>query len=84
MRIILQVTMLNTWSTHCAIVHENQGRPYGRRQVTIDLTPEQVEQLQPKVVGQDGADDRHEEIGEVWLEVEHDGQPGLDTGDGGR
>jgi len=68
----LQVVMLDRFRTEMAIVHENSCVPYGRRLVTIELTDEQCTALVPRVVGQSGIHDRHEEIGEVWIEgVDH-------------
>lgn len=66
----LQVTMLDRLRTEVAIVHENQHVPYGRRQVTIELTPEQAAQLAPHSLGWSGGSERFEEIGEVWIEQE--------------
>ena len=79
MKIKLQVTMLDTWRTSCAISYENEHVPYGRRQVTVELTPEQVAQLEPREVGRDGRKAVLEEIGPVWLEMESHGHQGLDT-----
>ena len=65
---VLRVVMLDTWRTHCAHVHENDHVPYGRRLVSIELTPEQLAMIEPRKLGVDCGQDRHEEVGEVWLE----------------
>lgn len=65
----LVVVMLNTWITQCAILHENEHRPYGRRLVTLELTPQQVSALRPMQVGMDRGQNVTESIGEVWIEL---------------
>lgn len=70
MRAKLQVVMLDTWRTSIAITHENEHVPYGRRLVTIELTPEQLALLAPRHLGQNCGKPAHEEYGPSWLEVE--------------
>ena len=64
----LTVVMLDTWQTQIAIQYENEHRPYGKRTVQIELSPEQIRQLDPRKLGTSGGHDVHETIGEVWLE----------------
>lgn len=65
---MLTVIILNTTETYLRLVHENEYVPYGRRTVHIPLTPEQMEMLRLKYTGRHDGSDRHEVIGEVWLE----------------
>lgn len=65
----LQVTMINTWATDCMLREYQELIPFARRQVTIELTPEQVAQLNPKEVGTNGNKAVFENFGHVWLEV---------------
>lgn len=65
----LTVIMLDTYRTQIAIGYENEHRPYGRRAVQIELTPEQMELLKPRKVGERGATDVYEEYGYSWLEA---------------
>lgn len=62
--------LANTHRTYVAIVHENEHVPYRRRTVTIELTPEQVALLEPRVVGIDGGKEVYEEHLACWLENE--------------
>lgn len=64
----LTVIMLNTQRTCITITCDNEWVPYGRRTVQIELTPEQLETLKPRHVGQNQGKDVYEEIGQVWLE----------------
>jgi hypothetical protein len=64
----LNVIFLDTNRTRVALIHENQMIPYGRRHVQIELTPEQIKQLQRQQVGQSGEGIVYEELGDVWLE----------------
>lgn len=66
----LQVVMLDRYRTEVAVSYENQCVPYGRRLVSIELTPEQSKALEPRVVSEPGTNARFEEIGEVWIEKE--------------
>lgn len=65
----LVVVMLNTWITECSLMHCNEHRPYGRRIVSLELTPEQVSALRPMQVGSDRGQNVTESIGEVWIET---------------
>lgn len=49
---------------------ENEHVPYRRRTVTVELTPEQVAQLKPRVVGHSSGADVREEILTCWVENE--------------
>jgi hypothetical protein len=60
--------MADTWRTRGAIVHEGEHRPYGRRTVQIELTTEQQQQLQGKLLGTDSGKPVHEELLDCWLE----------------
>ena len=62
-KLILRVVMIDTSRTSEALVHENHFIPPSRRTVDIELTPDQVAKLAPRMVG--GID---EDRGEVWLE----------------
>jgi hypothetical protein len=65
---ILTVVLADTHRTHMAIVHENECMPYRRRTVQIELTPEQMAAIAPRVVGSDRGQDVHEELVTSWLE----------------
>ena len=64
----LTVVLANTLVTEIAIVHEGEHRPFLRRTVQIDLTPEQRAALEPRVAGESNGRQRHEEILTCWLE----------------
>lgn len=64
----LTVILANTWETYAAIVYENEWRPYSRRTVQIELTPEQAAKLTPRVVGTDKGKDVKEIILQCWIE----------------
>lgn len=66
---VLRVVMLDTWRTEMAITHEGQAMPYGRRLVTIELTPEQRAALAPRRLGVRCGDDVFEERGDAWIEL---------------
>lgn len=67
-RVRVAFTVADTHSTYCAIVHENESRPYKRRVVVIDLTPEQLAQLRLACVGNLAGAAVHEEILDARLE----------------
>lgn len=69
----MKVTFIlaDTHCTYLSVVHENEHRPYRRRTVTIELTPEQAALLAPRVVGVNGGKDVHEEL--LTCFVESDG-----------
>lgn len=64
----LMVIMLDTFDAEMSVVHLGQTKPFGRRFVSIELTPDQVKKLKPRHLGKSGGTDRFEELGEVWLE----------------
>lgn len=69
-KVILRVVMLDTHRTYVAAAYGDEHVPYGRRLVSIPLTPEQCAMLQPRVVGMSGGKEVAEEIGDVWLETQ--------------
>lgn len=78
----LTVIMANTWTTYGAIVFENEWRPYGRRTVQIELTPEQVEAINPREVGWNEGKPVYEIILQSWLEDDAAGHAALEGEDG--
>lgn len=66
----LTFLLADTYRTQVAIVHEGESRPYGRRSVTIDLTPEQMAAVQRKLLGASSGVDVYEEYLDVF--IEHD------------
>lgn len=62
--------LADTHRTYIALTHENEHVPYRRRTVTIELTPEQREQLKPRSVGVRLGTDVTEEVLTCWLENE--------------
>ena len=65
---VLTVVMANSWVTYGAIVHEQEWMPWERRSVRIELTPEQMQKLQPREVGTDRGKPIYEFIAQCWLE----------------
>lgn len=66
---ILTVIFADTLRTRMAIVHENEHLDYSRRTVHVELTAEQVAQLQPRVIGTEYGKSVTEEIDRVFLEA---------------
>jgi hypothetical protein len=64
----ITVIIANTWRTTVAVIHENQMLPYGKRSVTIELTPEQCKQLTLRKVGTDRDRDVYEEIFDCFVD----------------
>ena len=64
----LTFILANTLRTEIAITHENQGRPYSRRSVTIHLTENQLSAIRPQFVGYLNGVDRYEETLDVFIE----------------
>ena len=65
----LTVIMVDTYRTYAALIHENESKPYGRRTVQIELTPEQMAAIKPRALGTTSqGDEIAEEIGQCWLE----------------
>lgn len=65
------VVFADKYVTYIGQVFEGgQHCPYQRRTVQIELTEEQVKQLQPRVVGQNKGKEIKEEVFDSWLEVE--------------
>lgn len=64
----LQVMMVDKIGTDIALFHQNECVPFRRRQITIELTPEQIDELKPRHTGNINGDDYFEEIGNVWIE----------------
>lgn len=69
----LTIVMEDRWRTECAIVHENEHVPYGRRTVHIELTPEQLKQIEPRYLGNRGLTKIYEHHGQCWLEADEEG-----------
>ncbi len=76
----LQVVMINDQRRVDGMTYEGEMYPLEKRLVSIDLTPEQVEMLRPRVIGLGAYNqslkvrpNRHEFRGDVWLE---DGEVG--------
>ena len=65
----VNVIMLNTFDAEIAITHLGESRPFKKRLVTIHLTKEQEEALQPRLLGLLNGEDCYEEYGDAWLEV---------------
>lgn len=68
----LHFILADTHQTRMRLIHENEWVPYKKRVVTIELTPEQSEQIRPRLVGHEGNSDCFEEILEVFMEEEED------------
>jgi hypothetical protein len=64
----LHFVWADTWRNRMAIIHENESFPYQKRVVTVELTPEQLETIQPQRVGQEGLQPQYEEFYEVIAE----------------
>ena len=67
--IVLRVVMLDTQRTSIAARFENERVPYGRRLVSIPLTPEQVALLSPRETGVSNGRTTVEEYGDSWIEA---------------
>ena len=65
---VLTVVLANTYDTMIAISYENEHRPYKKRAVQIELTPEQEALIRPRVLGNNGGVEFREEVLECWLE----------------
>jgi hypothetical protein len=65
---VLTVVLIDTTRTVSAIVHENEWKPYSKRTVQIELTPEQRAQLEPRVIASWPLGDEYEEVLSCWLE----------------
>ena len=57
----------NLHAVRMDLVHAQISSEPTRRAVTIDLTPEQIEQIGLRVVGVDRGEDRFEEITQVFI-----------------
>ena len=66
----LMVIMHDSHRTNIAVTYENEWLPHGRRVVEVALTPAQVEQLKPHVLGTWDGKSILEQIGETWLEIQ--------------
>lgn len=66
----ITVIFADTLATEHSIVHECEHRPYRRRIVQIELTPEQMDALTPREVGHRHGLLVHEEILQCWIEPE--------------
>lgn len=67
-KLVLTVVFLNTFDCETSVIHLGSPQPFVRRSVQIELTPEQVKELQPRVLGKDRGADRYEKRVECWLE----------------
>ena len=65
---VLTVVLADTQVTQTAIIFENEHRPYQRRTVQIELTPDQRRQLEPRHTGRVNGTDTFEEVHQAWLE----------------
>ena len=65
---VLTVVLADTHGTQTAIIYENEHRPYQRRTVQIELTPEQRRQLEPRHTGRVKGTETFEEVHQAWLE----------------
>ena len=64
----LTVVFANIHATACAVEHLNEHIPFTYRTVQIELTDEQMKQLQPKEVGHSRGEKVFEIIHNSWLE----------------
>jgi len=64
----LHFILADTHRTYVAVVHENEHVPYRKRIVTIELTPEQMEVIKPRKVGEMQGKEVYEELLDVILE----------------
>ncbi len=64
----LHFILADTHRTYVAIVHENEHVPYRKRIVTIELTPEQMEAIKPRKIGEMQGKEVYEELLDVILE----------------
>ena len=60
----------DTLRTYIAAIHENEQVPYKRRSVTIELTNEQLAQLEIRTLGHANGTDWKEEIISCFVENE--------------
>jgi len=67
-KFVLQVIMLDTLRSDIAVRELNECMPFGRRLVTIELTDEQMKQIQPRYLGENCHTVYYEEFGDVWIE----------------
>jgi hypothetical protein len=68
--VILTVIFVDSFRKEIALVHEDENFPYQFRTVQIQLTDEQVNQLQKKEIGKRKGIPVFEEIYNSWLENE--------------
>ena len=61
--------LTDTFETRMRLTHENEYIPYKKRVVQIELTPMQLEKIQPRKVGFDKKN-IYEEITDCWIENE--------------
>ncbi len=64
----LHFILADTHRTYVAVVHENEYVPYRKRIVTIELTPEQMEKIKPRKIGEMQGKEVYEELLDVILE----------------
>jgi len=62
--------LADTTTTYVALVHENQHRPYSKRSVSIELTPEQELLIRPRKTGHINGKVQHEIILDCFVEAE--------------
>jgi len=65
----LHFVLADTLATYLSLIYENEHRPYRKRVVTIELTPEQMEAIAPRSVGWCDGTERYEELLDVILEM---------------
>jgi hypothetical protein len=64
----LTVILANTWETVC-LYNDFQIAPQPqKRSVTIELTPEQIEAIRPRMVGFGNGQDQYEIIVDAFIE----------------
>ena len=61
--------IVNTFGTYIAKKHLQECEPYKRRSVSIELTPEQLQKLQLKEVGEENGKKFNEEILDCFIET---------------
>ena len=62
----------DTWETEARLRYENEHVPYKKRTVTINLTDEQLKQIQCEKVGKESDVDKLEEIIDCFIENEQE------------
>lgn len=61
-------TLADEFVTQVSVIHMNEHTPFRKRTVTIDLTPEQMERIAPRFVGQHNGHDVYEVVHDCHIE----------------